>query len=42
METEFPLSAQAVENMREDIAGHIMIIHDIESAAVDALKEAMA
>jgi len=42
MGTEFPLSAQAVQNMRENLADHIMTVHNIESAAVNALKEVMA
>lgn len=42
METDFPLDAAAVQAMREDIAAHVLAVHDIESAATSALKEAMA
>lgn len=42
METAFPLDAAAVKAMREDIAGHVLAIHDIELAAVSLLREAMA
>ncbi len=41
-ETDFPLDAAAVKAMREDIAGHVLAIHDIELAAVSLLREAMA
>jgi len=42
MESDFPLNAPAVQSMRENIAGHVMEIHDIEAAAVTALKSAMS
>ncbi|MCP4360880.1 MAG: hypothetical protein GY796_22965, partial [Chloroflexi bacterium] len=42
METDFPLDAAGVTTMRQNIADHVMQVHDIESEAVSALKAAMA
>ncbi len=40
-ESDFPLDAAGVQALREEIAGHVLAIHDIEAAAVAELKEAM-
>ena len=42
MESDFPLDQPAVEAQRENIAVHVMAIHNLESAAVTALKSAMS
>lgn len=39
---DFPLDAAGVQALRENIAEHVMGIHDIEEAAVTQLREAMA
>jgi hypothetical protein len=41
METDFPLDAAAVQAMRENIAEHVMAVHEIEAAGLAALEEAM-
>jgi hypothetical protein len=40
--TDFPLSDQEATALRENIAAHVLCIHDIEAEAVSALREAMA
>lgn len=42
METGFPLEAQGVQSMRENIASHVLAIRDVEAQAVFALQAAMA
>jgi hypothetical protein len=42
METDFPLDAAQVRALKEHIAAQVMIVHDIEQAAVTALQAAMA
>ncbi|HSG17150.1 MAG TPA: BtrH N-terminal domain-containing protein [Anaerolineae bacterium] len=42
METGFPLEAQGVQSMRENIASHVLAIRDVEAQAVSALQAAMA
>jgi hypothetical protein len=38
----FPLDAAGVQAMRQNIANHVLAIHDIEQEAVAALKAAMS
>lgn len=38
----FPLDQAGVETMRENIADHVMAIHDVEKEAVTALRQAMS
>jgi len=42
METAFPLSQDEVVAFRENLATHVMRVHDVEKEAVTALREAMA
>ncbi len=42
MEHEFPLDAAAVVRLRQNIADHVMYIHDIENDAIATLKAAMS
>jgi hypothetical protein len=42
METDFPLDEQAVQSVRENIASQLLVIRDIESEAIAALRAAMA
>ena len=42
MESDFPLDAAGVTQLRAEIAEVIIEIHDIEAEAVEALKDAMA
>jgi hypothetical protein len=39
---DYPLSQPEVETHRARIAGQVMAIHDVETAAVEALKATMA
>lgn len=39
---DFPLDAAGVTAFRERIAGHVLRLHDIEAAAVTALRAAMS
>jgi hypothetical protein len=40
--TDFPLDAAGIHALRENIAAQVMDIHDVEAAAVDNLRKAMA
>jgi len=40
METHFPLDAGQVMAFRENLAGHVRVIHDIEQGAIAALEQA--
>ncbi len=42
MESDFPLDDAGVTAMRENIAEHVMAVHDIEATAVGMLREAMS
>jgi hypothetical protein len=42
MESDFPLTQAEVEALRERLAEQILIIHDLEQTAVQALKDATA
>lgn len=41
-ETDFPLSAAEVADLRDEIRRHILLVHDAEAEAVMALKTAIA
>lgn len=40
-ETDFPMSAAEIADLRDEIRRHVLIVHDTEKEAVEALKLAM-
>jgi hypothetical protein len=42
MDTDFPLDEAGAVRLREDIAAHVLQVHDIEQRAVAAMQAAMA